>query len=136
MSSDTQTSQPTWTILKLLRWTTDYFNQHGIDQARSDAEILMAHLLQCERIDLYLRHDQPLIADELTRFKALVKRRIARCPVAYILGEREFWSLGLKITPDVLIPRPETECVVETILNNHNTNTQLNVLELAQVLVP
>lgn len=130
MSSDAQAVGPPWTILKLLQWTAEYLQRHGIDQARSDAEILLAHTLRCQRIDLYLRYDQPLVADELSRFKALLKRRIARCPVAYILAEKEFWSLNLKVTPDVLIPRPETECLVETLLSAHSAETRFNVLEL------
>lgn len=130
MSIDTQEVRQPWTILRLLQWTTSYFKRHAIDQARLDAEALLAHTLKCRRIELYMSYDQPLVADELKRFKTLLKRRIARCPVAYILGEKEFWSLNLKVTPDVLIPRPETECLVETVLSAHGADTPLNVLEL------
>ena len=105
-----------WTILQLLQWTTRYFTSHHLDSPRADAEILLAHVLQGRRIDLYLRHDQPLNAAELAAFKALIKRRVRREPVAYIVGRREFWSMALRVTRDVLIPRPETECLVETVL--------------------
>lgn len=106
-----------WTIIKLIQWTTTYFKEHGIESPRIDAELLLAFALGLARIDLYLRHDQPLNPDELTRYRALVKRRAAREPVAYITGTKEFWALEMAVGPDVLIPRPETECVVEAILH-------------------
>ena len=107
---------PPWTILALVKWTTGYFQDHQIESARSEAEILLAHSLAVRRIDLYLNHDQPLCRDELKRFKALIKRRVEREPLAYITGTREFWSLALAVNPSVLIPRPETECLVEAVL--------------------
>ena len=105
-----------WTILKVLQWAASYFKRYDIDSPRATAEILLAHALAAERIDLYLQYDQPLNAKELSRFKAILKRRIKREPVAYILGYKEFWSLELAVTRDVLIPRPETECLVERAL--------------------
>ncbi len=121
MRNQTPTSshrkEPQWTILKLLAWTTSYFESHDVDSPRTDAEILLAHALEINRIDLYVRYDQPLQKDELARFKTLIKRRIAYEPVAYIVGKKEFWSMSLTVSPDVLIPRPETECLVEAILN-------------------
>lgn len=105
-----------WTIIKLLQWTTTYFESQGIESPRMDAELLLAHALGVERIDLYLRHDQPLNRDELDRFRYLVKRRQAREPVAYILGAKAFWTLDLAVGPEVLIPRPETECLIEAVL--------------------
>ena len=105
-----------WTIIKLIRWATSYLKTHDIDSPRATGEILLAHALNVKRIDLYLNYDQPLVADELNTFKMLIKRRIRREPVAYILGTKEFWSMDLKITQDVLIPRPETECLVEVAL--------------------
>ena len=105
-----------WTLLQLVRWTTDYFQKHRIATPRSEAEILLAHSLGLRRIDLYLNHDQPLEKEELQRFKMLIKRRLSREPLAYITGTREFWSLDLAVNPAVLIPRPETECLVEAVL--------------------
>jgi len=105
-----------WTILKLLSWTREYFASRDIENPRADAEILLAHSLGLRRIDLYVQYDKPLTPEELARFRELVRRRVRREPVAYIIGEREFWSLELKVTPDVLIPRPETECLVEAAL--------------------
>ncbi len=106
-----------WTILKLIHWATSYLTSHGIDSPRATGEILLAHTLKLNRIDLYLNHDKPLVAEELQRFKALIKRRIRREPVAYILGSKEFWSMDLEVNKDVLIPRPETECLVEAALD-------------------
>ena len=105
-----------WTIIKLVQWATAYFDTHEIDSPRATAEILLSHALNSRRIDLYLRFDQPLTTDELQRFKTLIKRRINHEPVAYILGRKEFWSMDLRVTRDVLIPRPETECLVEKSL--------------------
>jgi len=105
-----------WTILKLLKWTTAYFKSRNISEPRASGEILLAHVLKCSRIDLYLRYDQPLEKEELSRFKSLIKRRLDHEPTAYIVGHREFWSLDLTVSTDVLIPRPETECLVEAVL--------------------
>ncbi len=106
----------TWTILTLLRWTTDYFAARGVSEPRASAEVLLAHVLGLSRLDLYLRHDQPVAEAELGRFKALIKRRAAGEPTQYLTGRQEFWSLELRVSPAVLIPRPETEVVVETVL--------------------
>ena len=105
-----------WTIIKLIRWATSYLKFHNIDSPRITGEILLAHALSFQRIDLYLNYDKPLMNDELQRFKALLKRRIKREPVAYILGVKEFWSLEFQVNSNVLIPRPETECLVEKAL--------------------
>ncbi|MEJ2657070.1 MAG: peptide chain release factor N(5)-glutamine methyltransferase [Desulfobacterales bacterium] len=106
-----------WTIIKLLKWATSYFNSHNIDRPRAEAEILLSHALNLRRIDLYLQYDQPLYSDDLKRFKALIKRRINREPVAYIVGTKEFWSMDFAVSKKVLIPRPETEFLVEVALD-------------------
>lgn len=130
MSNDAQSVEPPWTILRTIQWTTGYFADRGLENPRTDAEILLADSLQCQRIDLYLRHDQPLHEDELSNFKVSVQRRAQREPVAYILGTKEFWSLDFRMTPDVLIPRPETEGLVETALQLLPENAPVRVLEL------
>jgi release factor glutamine methyltransferase len=116
MPNTTSSSEQLWNIIRLLTWTTSYFKSHHIDSPRADAEILLAHTLNCRRIDLYLRYDQPLSQDELAIYKALIKRRLGREPVAYIVGQKAFWSFDLTVSPQVLIPRPETECLVELAL--------------------
>ncbi|MBL0714098.1 MAG: peptide chain release factor N(5)-glutamine methyltransferase [Desulfosarcina sp.] len=109
---------PEWTILSILEWTTGYFRKGHIESPRLDAEILLAHSLGLRRIDLYLRYDQPLGADERAAFKRIVKRRAAREPVAYIVGQKEFWGLDFIVGPDVLTPRPETERLVEVAVES------------------
>lgn len=116
MQNQPRSTDPEWTIIKLLKWTTSYFESHDIEDPRIEAEILLAHALQLQRIDLYLQYDQPLSTNELSRFKDLIKRRINREPVAYIVGTKEFWSMDFRVTRDVLIPRPETEFLVEAAL--------------------
>ncbi len=102
----------TWTILKVIRWTDERFQKEGLPTSRLDAEVLLAAALGTDRVRLYTHFDQPLRAEELRRFKEMVQRRLRREPVAYIIGQREFWSLPFKVSPDVLIPRPETETLV------------------------
>jgi release factor glutamine methyltransferase len=109
-------AQTIWTILALIRWADERFKKEGMATPRLDAEVLLAETLGMDRVGLYTHYDQPLRGDELARFKQLVLRRLRREPVAYILGRREFWSLPLRITPDVLIPRPETETLVAEAL--------------------
>ena len=125
-----ENSRPQWTILSLLKWAANYFESHDIESPRAAAEILLAFALKMTRIDLYLKYDQPLSSDELAAFKSLIKRRIKREPVAYILGEKEFWSLDFKVNPGVLIPRPETECLVEAALPELEQSSTLSILDL------
>ncbi len=123
----------TWTILKLLKWTTAYFKSHHIEQPRAAAEILLAHTLGIGRVDLYVQYDRPLESHELEVFKRFIQRRIQREPVAYIVGKKAFWSMDLKVTPDVLIPRPETETLVEaalTIIPPELGSAPLKILDL------
>jgi release factor glutamine methyltransferase len=117
MEHHSKSGATVWNIVKLLKWTTSYFKSHGIDSPRATAEILLAHILKLKRIDLYLQYDQPLCSDELKRFKALIKRRVNREPVAYIVGVKEFWSMDFIVNRNVLIPRPETECLVEAAIS-------------------
>ncbi|MEW6261230.1 MAG: peptide chain release factor N(5)-glutamine methyltransferase, partial [Thermodesulfobacteriota bacterium] len=105
-----------WTVLKILQWTTQYFASHGIDSPRLTAELLLAHVLDTTRLALYLQHDQPLSASERAAYKHLIQRRLRREPVAYILGKKGFWNLDLEVSPDVLVPRADTETLVETAL--------------------
>ena len=114
-----------WTILATLRWTADYFRTKGVSEARASAEILLAHTLGVSRLDLYLRYDQPLNPEELARFKALMVRRREGEPVAYLTGHREFWSLDIRVTPAVLIPRPETETLVAAALEAAKSSGQV-----------
>ncbi len=101
-----------WTIGRLLAWTTDYLKRQGAESPRLDAEILLAAARGCQRIELYTSFDER--ADEAVRqkFREWVRRRAEGMPVAYLVGHKEFYSLSFRVTPDVLIPRPETELLV------------------------
>jgi release factor glutamine methyltransferase len=101
-----------WTVGRLLAWTTEYLKQHSSDSPRLDAEVLLAHALSCRRIDLYTGFEEIPNPQQLDAFRQLVRRRAQGTPVAYLVGRREFYSLSFRVTPDVLIPRPETELVV------------------------
>jgi release factor glutamine methyltransferase len=105
-----------WTSLKLIQWTTGYFEKKGIPNPRLDAELLLAHVLKCPRINLYVDHEKTVSERDLAKFRELIERRAQREPLQYIVGETEFWGLKFKVTPDVLIPRPETELLVEEAL--------------------
>jgi len=124
----------TWTILRLINWTSQYFSENGIENPRLDAEVLLAHSLRTNRLRLYLNYDKPILKGELREYKKLIKRRIRREPLQYITGYQEFWSLNLKVTKGVLIPRPETEILVEeaikTFPQNELFDKTINILEL------
>ncbi len=105
-----------WTVRKLLAWTEDYFTGFGLDSPRLDAELLLAEALDCTRLELYTSYLRPVDGEERARFRLFVERRARREPVAYILGRREFYSLTFEVSPAVLIPRPETEHLVDVIL--------------------
>ena len=119
-------------MLELLRWTQGHFAGKGIDTARLDAECLLAAALGCDRLRLYLDFDKPVAADERARFRELVRRRAdERVPVALLTGRREFWSLAFEVTPDVLVPRPETEALVDWLLGRvPDREAELRILDL------
>jgi release factor glutamine methyltransferase len=102
-----------WTIKRLLEWIIAYFDKNGVDAPRLSAELLLCHVLNLERIQLYTFYDRLVGAEQLAELRAMVKRAAEHEPIAYLVGRCEFYSLPLKITPDCLIPRPETELLVE-----------------------
>lgn len=105
-----------WTPKTLLEWTAGWFDAKGVPTPRLDAELLLAHVLEVRRLDLYLQFDRPLNAAELSRYRELVRKRAERTPVAYLTGQVGFWDLTLDIAPGCLIPRPDTETLVEAAL--------------------
>lgn len=104
------------TVLEFLGRAHGFLAARGVASARLDAEVLLASVLGIDRVGVYLRFDQPLAAREVDAYRELLRRRAAGAPVAYLTGTREFWSVPLAVTPDVLIPRPETELLVERVL--------------------
>ncbi len=123
-----------WTIKSLLSWTDTYFLDRGIDSPRLTAEVLLADVLGLRRLDLYLQHDRPLEKQELADFKCLIQRRTAKEPVAYIIGRKGFFKEQFKVGSGTLIPRPDTEVLVETaeawLADFRAENRQARVIEL------
>ena len=125
-------SQPQeWTIETVLRWATDDFRARGVDSPRLDAELLLGRALTCTRIQLIADAKRALDTGELARFRDLVKRRRAREPTAYLLGEREFYGRMFRVDRRVLIPRPDTETLVEVALDRtRERSMSLRALDL------
>ncbi|MGE5180575.1 MAG: peptide chain release factor N(5)-glutamine methyltransferase [Acidobacteriota bacterium] len=103
----------TWTTLSVLDWTTQRFTTAGIAAARLEAQVLLAHVLACSRVQLYTSFDKPLAEPELARYRELIRRRLAGEPVAYLVQEQEFWGLPFHVDASVLVPRPDTETLIE-----------------------
>lgn len=111
VSRPASAEQP-WTIGGLLDWTARFLARKGAEFPRLDTEVLLAHALGCRRIDLYTRYEELAAAEARDRFRDLVRRRLEGCPVAYLVGRKEFFALEFEVSPAVLIPRPESEFVV------------------------
>jgi len=105
-----------WTVRTLLAWAKGWLERKGVESPRLDAELLLAHALQCDRVKLYVDHDKPLSPDELGKLKPLLSRRAEREPVAHILGKKEFYGRSFAVGPGVFVPRPETELLVQHAL--------------------
>ncbi|MBO6795393.1 MAG: peptide chain release factor N(5)-glutamine methyltransferase [Balneolaceae bacterium] len=123
-------SRSDWTVLQMLEWATGYFEDKEITNARLSIEWLLSFVLKVKRLDLYLMFDRPLTEDELQVLRPLVKRRALHEPLQYILGEADFYGFTFEVKPGVLIPRPETEQLVELILNDHQESKDLQVLDV------
>lgn len=107
-----------WTVKKILDWTTQHFSEKDIPEPRLSAELLLADVLGCTRIDLYLQFERIVSIAERQQFRAYITRRLHREPVAYILGHTEFMGLPFRVNREVLIPRPETELLVEAVIEH------------------
>jgi release factor glutamine methyltransferase len=102
-----------WTIQKLLTWVTEYLTHKGVDSPRLSAELLLSHVLELKRIELYTQYNKVVVQEQLDRLRDLVKRAGLHEPVVYLVGRTEFYSIEFEVTPDCLIPRPETELLVQ-----------------------
>lgn len=136
-SKDARVNQPTsppaaqpWTVRRVLEWTTGHLQKHGSETPRLEAEILLAHARKCKRIELYTNYDTELTDAVRATMRDLVNRRAKHEPVAYLVGYREFFSLDFRVTPEVLIPRPETETLVMEALGVLKTLPTSTVLDL------
>lgn len=129
MSQDAASTDP-WTIRRVLDWTRGHFDKQQIDAARLTAELLLAHVLSTTRVKLFMDLDRPLTKDELATYKALIQRRLAYEPTQYLIGQKEFYNRPFKVDARVLIPRPETELLVQTVLGLLPKDAPARVLDL------
>lgn len=108
-------SAEAWSIARLLNWSRGWLAAKGVEHPRLSAELLLAHAVGCERIELYTRFDRVADPSQLDRFRALLRQAAEHAPIAYLVGKKEFYSLEFEVTPAVLIPRPESETLVERV---------------------
>ena len=120
----------TWTVLDLVEWTENYFRESGITTPRLDAEVLLGFVLQKSRLQLYLSFEMPVFPDHLSVFRQLVQRRKEHTPVSYLTNHREFMSIDFYVDSRVLIPRPETEILVEYVLDRTSTHGPISLVDI------
>lgn len=127
-----ETKDDPWTVSRLLEWTRGFFREHGVESPRLCAEILLAYAMGCERIELYTRHESIPDQEVLRRFRSAVKQAAAGRPIGHLTGKKEFFSLEFEVTPEVLIPRPETEVLVERVIHlvRHGEDELRSILDL------
>ena len=119
-----------WTIRRLLAWTQDYFARHGIEEPRLDSEILLGHVLGKSRIYLYTDFNQIVNPEELAAFKILIQKRVAGFCTAVLVGKRELMGISFHVNEHVLVPRPDTEAWLETIIGNYRNLPDISMLDL------
>ena len=119
-----------WTIGRILQWTEQYFQSKEMDTPRLDGEVLLSHVLGKDRIYLYTHYDQPLIQEELDAFRPLVQERAKGHCVAAIIGEKDFMGLTFKVNDKVLIPRPDTETLIEHVLGTYQKDSNIRILDV------
>ena len=113
-----------WTVKDVLFWTSDYFTEKDIPSPHLNAELLIAHVLECSRLDLYLKYDKPLAEKKLSNIKKLIKSRASHYPIQYLLGSTEFYGISFFVEEGVLIPRPETEILVDAVISYIKESSQ------------
>lgn len=118
------------TVLESLKLSTEFLEKKGIESPRLNAELLLSGILNCRRLDLYLKFDRPLAEEEVVKYRDWISRRGKFEPLQYITGSVEFYGLSFNVSRDVLIPRPETEILVETILNLYKDKSDLKILDI------
>jgi release factor glutamine methyltransferase len=118
------------TVLESITLSTEYLKNKGIESPRINAELLLANILNCKRLSLYLLFDRPLAEDEVVKYRELLKRRSKFEPLQYIVGNVEFYGLEFNVNPSVLIPRPETELLVESIVDIYKNYDPVNILDI------
>jgi release factor glutamine methyltransferase len=126
MPPDDDSTAGPWTIQRLIGWTTRFLAQHNVDEPRLATEILLAHALGRKRIELYTRFDDVPPEEKLAIFRTAIRKAADHVPIAYLVGVKEFYSLEFRVTPDVLIPRPETELLVERAIDDLRRRDRLD----------
>ena len=121
------TTTKLWRIIDLINWGTDHFTAKGLDNARREMEWFLCDVLDCERIDLYVRFEEIMHETELDVFRKMVKRRIAGEPFQHIIGKAPFYGRDFIVNQNVLIPRPETEILIEHLKTNGKVNSLLDI---------
>jgi len=119
-----------WRIIDIINWSKDYLEKHNVDSPRLTIELMLTHVLNIERIKLYTDYDKPLSESELSVIKSMIQQRIKRYPLQYILGQVEFYGSKFIVNQDVLIPRPETEELVDKVINENKINNDYKILDI------
>ena len=130
MSDSTAPTDDVWTVQRILQWTADFLRQKEVESPRLEAELLLAHARNCPRIRLYTDYETPLADDERARMRDFVKRRAGREPLAYITGRREFYGRDFAVGSGVLVPRPETETLIDVCLEHIPGDQAVNICEV------
>lgn len=118
------------TVLEVIKLSTEYLQKKGVESPRANAEILLAEILKCKRLELYLAFDKPLAENEVQVYREAIRKRGLRIPLQYIVGNVEFYGLKLIVNENVLIPRPESELLVEKIINDSDKSNNLKILDI------
>ena len=126
----TASTEERWTVRKVMSWTTSHFEKNKIDAPRLTTEVLLSHLLSIDRVRLYVDIDRPLEKAELAAYRALIQRRIAGEPTQYLVGYKQFYNRRIAVDPRVLIPRPETELLIEGVLRLFAPDATAQALDL------
>ncbi len=130
MSDSTAPTDDVWTVQRILQWTADFLQQKEVESPRLEAELLLAHARNCQRIRLYTDFETPLADDERARMRDFVKRRAGREPLAYITGRKEFYGRDFAVGSGVLVPRPETETLIDVCLEHIPKHQVVKVCEV------
>ena len=126
MSLSTRESFKIWRVIDILKWGEEYFKDNGFDNPRKEIELVVQESLKCKRVDLYLRFDETLTKPQLNKLRDWVQRRKAHEPSQYITGKAGFYNIILDVTPDALIPRPETEVLIESVLDQVSNKAEIS----------
>jgi len=130
MGATARNPQKIWRVIDLLKWGEQYFSDNSFDNPKKEIELLIQEIINCSRVDLYLRFEEPLERTQLAKLREWVQRRKTREPIQYIIGKADFYNLIVKVTPDVLIPRPESERLVDILIEGVDKDTAISILDI------